>query len=87
MSQRDDASGSEEIAGLDREMEELTLQKKACEDRIRQLRSEEDPRSGRYFAQEIFQEQQRKLSLEVEIEFRRKRKNRILLEQGQKDWL
>ena len=87
MSPRDDASASEEIAALDREMKELTRQKKNCEEKIRQLRNDEDPRSGRYFAREIFQEQQHKLSLEVEIEFRRKRKNRILLEQGEKGWL
>ena len=81
MSQRDDASWSEELAALDREMEELRREKKECEDSIRQLRNQEDYSTGKYFASEIFRQQQRKLTLEVEIEFRRKRKNRILLAQ------
>lgn len=64
-------------------MEELKKEKKDYETKIKQLRLKEDPDNGIFFHQEIFMSQQKKLALEVELEFKKKKKNRILLAHDQ----
>ncbi len=76
---RDDASDSEEVERLGREIEDLATQKLVLEQSVRRMRDAEDLPNGVVFAQEIFQAQQERLRLEVEMEMRRKKINRIRL--------
>ncbi|MBU1002403.1 MAG: hypothetical protein KKE73_07755 [Proteobacteria bacterium] len=76
---KDGASVADEIAALEREGEVLSLQQQAVIAQIRKLRADEDPSSGKYFAQEIFQLSQEKLRLATEMEFRRCKANRLRL--------
>jgi predicted RNase H-like nuclease (RuvC/YqgF family) len=68
------------ITELGEEIAELTRQLELCDKCVRGLMAEEDPASGRFFAQEIHQQQQDKNRIRVEIEIRKKRVRR--LEQG-----
>lgn len=74
-------SWAEDIESLEQEMQRLEKHKRDCEQKLRQLRAKEDPASGVVFAQEIHALLTKKLSLETELEFCRRKKNRILLEQ------
>ncbi|MFP4167923.1 MAG: hypothetical protein ACLFSY_03620 [Desulfonatronovibrionaceae bacterium] len=71
---------SAEIKDLKQEVQELNSQMAACESRVNELRTQEDPAAGVFYHQEIFSLQQEKLRLQVEIEFREKKINRLLLE-------
>jgi hypothetical protein len=78
----DDASAPDQDAGeaeLEAALAGFRQMKQECEARIQDLLRAEDPAAGRFYAAEIFQQQQRKLRLEVEIEFVRKRLNRLRL--------
>lgn len=72
----------DDIAMLEAEIVDLEKQKKSCEDLVRDLMAREDPKAGVYFAREIFQAGQDKMRLATEIEIRRKRINRIRLNEG-----
>jgi hypothetical protein len=71
-----------DIAMLEAEIADLERQKKSSEDLVQDLMAKEDPKAGVYFAQEIFQAGQDKLRLATEIEIRKKRINRIRLNEG-----
>ena len=45
--------------------------------KIIELRNQENPAEGKFFAEKIFALQQEKLRLEVEIDLRRKKINRL----------
>ncbi|THB67594.1 MAG: hypothetical protein D6E12_08275 [Desulfovibrio sp.] len=58
----------EDMARLEEQLAELTAKRDARDEEVKQLRASEDPSSGRYYAQEIFEAQQDKLKLEVEVQ-------------------
>jgi hypothetical protein len=72
-------SNDQDLAELEAQMEAFADQKKQCEQEIHQLRLQENPEQGIFFAQEIFFKQQEKLRLQVELDFCRAKKNRYLL--------
>ncbi|WP_457571767.1 hypothetical protein [Desulfovulcanus sp.] len=78
--QLDDESLSREIEALNEEIIELEKQKKECMQKIIELRDQEDPDAGKFFPDQIFSLQQKKLRLEVEIDLRRKKINRLTYE-------
>jgi hypothetical protein len=55
------------IAAAEAEIAAFTVEKKAAEERARDLRSREDFKNEIYFPKEIFEAQQEKLRLETEI--------------------
>jgi predicted nucleic acid-binding Zn-ribbon protein len=67
------------IAAAEAEMADFAAEKKAVEERIRDLRSREDFKNGVYFPKEIFEAQQDKLRLETEILFRQNAIRRLRL--------
>lgn len=71
---------SREIEALNNEIKELEKQKKECLQKLIELRSQEDPKTGKFFPEQIFSLQQEKLRLEVEIDLRRKKINRLTYE-------
>ncbi len=71
---------SDEIKQLQREVEDLNVQKTSCAAKIDELRNSEDPQAGIFHHQEIFSLQQEKLRLQVELEFREKKLNRLSME-------
>lgn len=75
-------SWAEDIESVEQEIQRLDKERQECEQSLRQLRAQEDPASGQVHAQEIHAQQVKKLGLQIELEFYRKRKNRLLLEQG-----
>ncbi|MFZ5811996.1 MAG: hypothetical protein ACOY4F_08150 [Thermodesulfobacteriota bacterium] len=70
------------IAAAEAEMAGFAAEKKAVEERIRDLRSREDFKNGVYFPKEIFEAQQDKLRLETEILFRQNAIKRLRLGVG-----
>ncbi|BBD08778.1 hypothetical protein [Desulfovibrio ferrophilus] len=76
---KDDVSVSDEIADLEREAEEILLQRETVVAQIRQLREAEDPATGTYYAQEIFRLSQDKLRLATEAELCKCKANRLRL--------
>lgn len=72
-------STDQDLVELEGQMEYLDQEKRECEQKIHQLREQEDPEQGIYYAQEIFAIQQEKLRLQVEIDFCRAKKNRYLM--------
>lgn len=72
----------EAIAGAQAEMEAFMAEKKAVEERIRDLRAREDLKRGIYFPKEIFEAQQDKLRLETEILLRQNTIRRLRLGVG-----
>ncbi|MFW6178753.1 MAG: hypothetical protein ACOC43_10390, partial [Desulfohalobiaceae bacterium] len=75
-------SWAEDLEALEGEARRLQEEIKDCQQSIRQLRDQEDPASGQVYAQEIHALLVKKLSLETELEFCRRRKNRLLLQQS-----
>lgn len=67
------------VAAAEAEMAGFAAEKKAVEERIRDLRSREDFKRGIYFPKEIFEAQQDKLRLETEILFRQNTIKRLRL--------
>ncbi|QLA21001.1 hypothetical protein [Desulfolutivibrio sulfoxidireducens] len=67
------------IAAAEAEMAGFAAEKKAVEERIRDLRSREDLKNRVYFAKEIFEAQQDKLRLETEILIRKNTIKRLRL--------
>ncbi|QLA17406.1 hypothetical protein [Desulfolutivibrio sulfoxidireducens] len=67
------------IAAAEAEMAGFAAEKKAVEERIRDLRSREDLKNRVYFATEIFEAQQDKLRLETEILIRKNTIKRLRL--------
>jgi hypothetical protein len=78
---KDDESVSieDEVARLDAERAAFETRRAEVAAEVRRLRDAEDPASGVYYAQEIFQLSQEKLRLDTEIEFRRRRAARLLM--------
>ena len=72
-------SNEQDLVELEDQIEAFADQKKQCEQEIHQLRLQEDPEQGIFFAQEIFSKQQEKLRLQVELNLCRAKKNRYLL--------
>ena len=70
-------SASEKIKAIEAEIKDLTRQKEEHEIKVRELMQSENPASGKFYAQEIFQHKQDKLRLEVELDWRQKRINRL----------
>lgn len=73
-------SVSAEVEKLQKEINQIEQEIKICEKKIRELREKEDPTQNLFFAQEIFTLQQKKLMLQTEVEFRRKKINRLLFD-------
>ncbi len=67
------------IAAAEADMAAFAAEKKAVEDRIRELRAREDFTNGVYFPKEIFEAQQDKLRLETEILLRQNTIKRLRL--------
>ncbi|MDQ7830286.1 MAG: hypothetical protein RDU30_01010 [Desulfovibrionaceae bacterium] len=67
------------IAAAEAEMTAFAAEKKAVEERIRELRAREDFKNGVYFPGEIFEAQQDKLRLETEILIRQNAIKRLRL--------
>jgi hypothetical protein len=74
-----EASTQERIAALEAEMAGLVAERDQVAADVRRLRADEDPATGRYHAKAIFEAQQKKLALDTDIEFRRKKINRLRL--------
>jgi len=72
-----DESVSAETEKITQEILNLEKEIKECEQKIRQLRDQEDPSKNLFFPQEIFNLQQKKLMLKTEVEIRRKKINRL----------
>lgn len=70
---------SDDVAVLETEVAEMTLQREKILQLIRDLRAAEDPAKKVFHHEEIFQAQQEKLRLDVEIKFRTNKVNRINL--------
>ncbi|WP_052507550.1 hypothetical protein [Desulfonatronovibrio magnus] len=82
MSQRpqsEEKSLTEQIQSLNIQMEEFLAQKKACQQKVKELMAAEDPSRKIFHHQEIFNLKQDSLRLEVEVEFCRKKINRLNL--------
>lgn len=75
-------SWAEDMESLEQEKQRLEQERKECEQNLRSLRGQEDPASGRVYAQEIHALLVKKLQLETELEFCRRKRNRIMLEKG-----
>lgn len=67
------------IAAAEAELAGFAAEKKAAEERIRELRAREDFKNGVYFPKEIFEAQQDKLRLETEMLFRQNTIKRLRL--------
>ncbi len=78
--EREEEFLSLEIKKLDKEIKELEKEKKKVEEEIKRLIRKEDIRAGRIYARDIFELQQKKLSLGIEIDIRKKRKIRLTWE-------
>lgn len=74
-------SVEEEIAQAQAEYEDYKQRMEEAIQSVRDLRAEEDFKKGIFKATEIHAMQQEKLRLEVEMEFRRKKINRLRLNQ------
>lgn len=70
---------SDDIAELEAEVAEMTLQREKVMQMILDLRAAEDPARKIFHHEEIFQAQQEKLRLDVDIKFRTNKINRINL--------
>ena len=80
-------STDQDLAEIEARMQALDRKRQECEGKIQDLRRQEEPAQGIFFAQEIFAAQQEKLRLQVEIDFCRARKNRYLLAKAEDRWL
>ncbi|MEF3697765.1 hypothetical protein [Desulfolutivibrio sp.] len=67
------------IAAAEAELAGFAAEKKAVEERIRELRAREDLKNGIYFPKEIFEAQQDKLRLETEMLLRQNAVKRLRL--------
>lgn len=70
---------SDDIAVLEAQIAEFSLEMERTKQQIRDLMAAEDPATGLSHHKAIFQGQQNKLRLEVEIQFRQNKINRIRL--------
>lgn len=68
-----------DVEELARQLAELTGRRDAAVRRVRELMAAEDVRAGVFYAKEIFEAKQEKLTLETEMEIVRRRRNRLLL--------
>ena len=70
---------SDDLDVLEAEVAQLTLELEKAKQTVRQLMEAEDPKAGIFHHEEIFRQQQDKLRLDVEIQFRTNKINRIKL--------
>ena len=70
---------SDDVAVLEAEAAEMTLEREKVMKTIRELREAEDPKRRIFHHKEIFELQQEKLRLDVDIKFRTNKINRINL--------
>ncbi|GAB6886564.1 hypothetical protein JCM13304A_00620 [Desulfothermus okinawensis JCM 13304] len=75
-----DESLYQEIKKLDEEIKELFRKKQEIQNRWKKLLMEEDLSKGKVYAKEIHELMQEKLMLEVEIDYKQKKKNRLLFD-------
>lgn len=73
-----DDSLYQEIKKLDEEIKKLRKEKEKIEDKWKRLLMEEDVSKGKIYAPELHKLMQKKLMLEVEIDYRIKKKNRLM---------
>ncbi len=76
-----DADVEKQIEALAGELAALTERRDAAVKRVRDLMAAEDFKAGVFHAQEIFETQQEKLTLETEMELVRRKRNRLLMPQ------
>ncbi|WP_075067889.1 hypothetical protein [Desulfothermus okinawensis] len=65
---------------MDEEIKELFRKKQEIQNRWKKLLMEEDLSKGKVYAKEIHELMQEKLMLEVEIDYKQKKKNRLLFD-------
>ncbi len=75
-----DDSLYQEIKKLDEEIDKLTKEKEKIEKEWKRLLMEEDVSKGKIYASELHELMQKKLMLEVEIDYRIKKKNRLMFD-------
>ncbi len=75
--QRED-SLQEEIRKLDREIEKLKEEKQKVHEEWKKLLMEEDITKGKIYSKKLHDLKQKELMLEVEIDYREKKKKRLM---------
>ncbi len=78
MKHQEEESLLNEVTRLDKEIEKLIIKQQEYKLKIKELIFKEDPSKGISYHKEVFELQQKKLATEVEIEYMKKKKNRIL---------